>query len=352
MMDATLFAKQVAFDRAFEKYGRRVDESLASDVGLARVLADARSLYPEAYCAYIENPQPNAVACTYDGHDLIALFSGMTYALCGFFYTMLSDPSTFENIGDPQKERIHDERVQVLRDSTSVIDLVSHCMIRPKCDVRFVIANSMIACAHAFVFYHEAAHLESGHLRLLQDYLASPVYEEFPIRPLSGDEKTIRRCLELDADMAAVLTSLRDWRADWSFESNPLRTDFDRDYVWATSIDSTFLFMEWIGARMGAAGSGTHPSSIQRLANARTTMDHAKQFGLEPLSEAASERKVISTVLLWIDRNLGESTKRALFENANGDAEGHELEALLQRLESFQERLDGYRDERRKRRSS
>jgi hypothetical protein len=178
------------------------------------------------------------------------------------------------------------------------------------------------------------------------------VYEEFPIHALSEEEKITRKCLELDADRTAVLTSLRLWREDWSSESNPLRAAFDGDYVWSMSIDSTFLFMEWVSSRKGISTPGTHPSSLQRLANARMAMDGADQVGLQSLSQAASERKIIGTVLPWINRNLRPSVKRALFENANGEAEGRELENLLHRLQSFDERLERYRAERHRQWSS
>lgn len=343
--------KQRAFDRVFGRYGLRIDAPLASEIGLGRVLRDSNRLYPDAYCAYVHNSLPNAVACTSNGHDLIAIFSGLSYTLSAFFASMFSDPSVFEDVGNPSAESLDIERMRTLSNSVSIIALLK-CMVTPKCEIRSRMAQSMLEAAHAFVFYHEVGHLEGGHLRLLQDAFGVQVYEEFPVSLSSPDENAVRQSLELDADTSAILTSLRDWRIDWENDSNPLRGKFDCDLIWATAIESVLLFMEWLSARMGTPRATTHPSVFQRITNAKMRMNVVDQSGLQPLSQSASNRGVVRVVLPWMKRHFERDLTRPLFDQSHGKDEGVELGVMLKRLESLYERLDAYRSQRQAQRLS
>ena len=171
----------------------------------------AQKFFPDIYCDYIETDEMNAIACIYKGHELVAIFTGLINFIDTFYAAFLSDPSMFQEIGDPSKDKKLDEvnamRINFLKKYPTLgVAPLSVCKIRSRAIVR------LISCALLFLHAHEVAHIVLGHLDLLKDEFGLRVYEELPIIPLSAKENNLRKALELQADQSAALTSLHLFR--------------------------------------------------------------------------------------------------------------------------------------------
>lgn len=142
------------------------------------VLGHGKSLHGlEVYCDWVNNPSFNAFATVSKDTEFIAVYLGVMYRLNRYFFTSLSDPDFLPTLGEIECEV---ERKSAL-DSLRFVGGIEST--HPICPQRFLAAQHLTFGATLFVFFHELAHVERCHFRLLRDELGIDQFVELPTSP-------------------------------------------------------------------------------------------------------------------------------------------------------------------------
>ena len=139
----------------------------------------------------------NAFATVYKGKHFITVFEGLRNSIHGLFQSFLSDPRTFEVIGDVSLETEKKPGDNV--DPAELLKkLASGSFDLPKCPIRQAFASYMTELTLRFAFLHELAHVCLGHADTL--CLKAPLFE---VRDGGAANSISNVALEFHADEIA-----------------------------------------------------------------------------------------------------------------------------------------------------
>lgn len=339
-----------AFDVVFGRYGKSVfDMKEVYGFDLSETLGSCRNAcaVEGVYFNFVDNCDFNAVAARFQKQDLMAFFVGIPIILTAFFHTFLSDPSILSSIGRPEKGATGEKPKELLRDLSSIGFLQR--LAYSNCEHRQMIARSLASSAIYFIFAHELAHLQLGHLLFLRDNYYSNRLEEIPVDDLSNNDLPLRRALEIDADNGAAFTSLRYWRMNFNMADANV-DEAQRDRLWLLSIYLLFSIFSLIGRRTRGHGHSTHPSPGARTGSimlALWSLKSENPSDERPLSSDLWRDSYIQEAKTWlISQSRDASTAEESIFGMSPEGLIAELSPAFRIINDIAKELDGYRKAR------
>jgi hypothetical protein len=340
--------KQKSFEVAMDRFGgalsvERIHPVTAAGfqeiLGLLRgILKSPRLGNNDVYCDWVDNPRFNALATSYKNDEFIGIFAGTVIETYNHFYTYLADPTTLPTIGNSQNEILDEKSLRSLN-GTEQFKLAR----APRDPVRLSAAQSLAWGAILFLFFHENAHLELCHLRLLREEADTVDYLEIPSVSLTEKEARLRVLLELDADQCAATNSWRQWRAFWHRNAFPGLRSLTAELSWSISTAMLFRIMDGLMAGSARPTYSTHPPPLIRYIHVTmlaTDPERPQYVGSENVGYEGLEN-----VFAWWKANRlpTSSGDHGVTENA-----ATELNGLRRELaNNFSERLNEFQKERR-----
>ncbi len=216
----------VAFEPDFEKADEQIfAASLNSFRDLLQYsdgMANAGGMPLAVQAGFVEKMTPNALADHHGGVHFIAMHQALMATIVDFCLFLFTQDCVFPNIGDAAGEasQIYEGNdapglflLRVTMAGASVDPRTDHFRVPRDAD-RHVAAVYMSILMSRYVWLHELAHCENGHVLLLQQgsdlgrihEVAEPAALVGIKRGGTGDaERALRYALEFDADKAAML---------------------------------------------------------------------------------------------------------------------------------------------------
>jgi hypothetical protein len=258
------------FGAAFAEYGGPLNADKinpATAIGLDELLRFFRSILtnPGAFaqnveCGWIDNYNFNAAATLYKDREFIGMFFGASLIIHHHYLCFLSDPSVLVQIGDAKNETRNVKAIQsLLWDQPDYV-----FPDNPVDQKRLQTAQHLGFCTMIFLFFHELAHVNLCHLRLLAEQHGSATYLELPTNQLTSSEAHLRVLLELHADDLAAQNSHRFWRAMWDKAAFPALSSLDPDFLWSISVTMLFSIFDSFCWKLRPVYT-THPPPLVRF---------------------------------------------------------------------------------------
>lgn len=201
----------------------------------------------------------NAFATTYKGKHFITIFEGLINSVHGLFQTFLSDPRTFEAIGDVTLE-MKKQPAEGLDPEAVQKRLVSGKHDLPTCPIRQAFATYMTELTLRFAFLHELAHISLGHADTL--CLKAPLFE---VRDGGTSGSISNVAMEFHADEIAFQSIFH-----WFVQSLSGKETTDPMFFYMNTLDSPLLDIfasTYSLFQLFKEGtSESHPSPVMRQA--------------------------------------------------------------------------------------
>lgn len=215
----------VAFEPDFEKADEQIfASSLNSFRDLLRYsdgMANADGMPLTVHAGFVEKMTPNALADHHDDVHFIAMHQALMATIVDLCLFLFTQDCVFPNIGDAAGEvsPIYDGDdapglflLRMTMAGGSVDPRTDHFRVPRDAD-RHIAAVYMSILMSRYVWLHELAHCENGHVLLLQQgsdsgrvhEVAEPAALVGIKRGVSDAERALRYGLEFDADRAALL---------------------------------------------------------------------------------------------------------------------------------------------------
>ena len=156
---------------------------------------------------FINSIESVAYADTFIGEtgnrvDYIFIFAGLPFALLNIFLRILSQPTSFVDIGDHSKELLdQNDKVRIY----DILENPNQITVFPRCKVREYYAMELAKSTLDFIFCHELAHLFRGHC----DYLKSNkrhmrLPHDTDVNHKLDDIILLYQAIEFDADLIGL----------------------------------------------------------------------------------------------------------------------------------------------------
>ena len=199
----------------------------------------------------------NAFATTHKGKHFITIFEGLVNSVHGLFQTFLSDPRTFEAIGDVSLEEKKEPAEDA--DPEAVLKrLASGKYDLPVCPIRRAFATYMTELTLRFAFLHELAHISLGHADTL--CLKTPLFE---VRDGGTAGAVSNVAMEFHADEIAFQSMFH-----WFIQSLSGKETKDPMFFYMNTLDSPLLDIfastYSLFQLFDEVTSATHPSPVMR----------------------------------------------------------------------------------------
>lgn len=220
--------KDTAFEPDFNKPEEQIfAASLASFRGFIKCIDFAPNEAGQSlnvYCGFVERMSPNAFADHMDGVHYIGMHQALMVTIIDLCLLTLTQSNIFPEIGEAQNELSpslseHDEAGLFLLKTTidgQIINKERDHVRVPKCEHRHVAAVYLSVIMSRFVWFHELAHCELGHVLYLQNKDISQRVNEVAnsldlvaMKRQSSQITRLRHVFEFDADLKALVTLLQ-----------------------------------------------------------------------------------------------------------------------------------------------
>lgn len=219
--------KDTAFEPDFNKPEEQIfAASLASFRGFANLINHAPNEVGQSlnlHCGFVERMSPNAFADHVDGVHYIGMHQALMVTIIDLCLLTLTQSNIFPEIGEAQNElspklKNEDEAglflLKTTIDGQTINKERDHVRV-PKCEHRHVAAVYLSVIMSRFVWFHEFAHCELGHVLYVQNKdIARRVNEVADTLDLvamkrqSSQITELRHAFEFDADLKALVTML------------------------------------------------------------------------------------------------------------------------------------------------
>jgi len=253
---------------------------------------------------WVENLSFNALVTSRFGVDCLGMFAGVPLRIYNYFYCFLSDPLVLPSIVTSTEESRDTKALDGLRRQQ-----LSALSKAPRGQLRRDAAMHLAWNATMFVFFHELAHLEACHLRLLRESHGLNEFLELPVSPVSNDESHLRLLLEMDADQLAANNLSLVWRSKWDNGELDALAPLGLKLSWSISLSMLFMLMDNLLSFHAPLGNKTHPSPMARLIYIATLATNKNISGFE-IDEGTTLQGLGEVQRWWIRENLGLSNNK------------------------------------------